>query len=162
MENAIPSVAATFGALSHNPGMAEKDQQAANPPEWAKRFRAHMKRHKQSQESLGQEFEPVISQGTIGHWLRGRSKITLEQFFQLCAAAGADPRKILFDQSSAQAALEVLADHVVTNQPGKQFVPPDKPAETVPPKANRTAGGASKPSRQPKTPETAPGRPKGR
>ena len=142
--------------------MAEKDQQAATPPEWAARFRAHMKRHHQSQESLGELMEPEVSQGTIGHWLRGRSKITLEQFLGLCAAAGADPRKILFDQSSAQAALEILKDHVVTNHPDKHFVPPDKPAETTPLRANKAVKGASKPSRQPKTPETASGRSRGR
>lgn len=162
MKSAIPSVAAGFSTLSHNPGMAGKEVQAANPPAWAERFRAHMKRHKLSQEKLGQAFEPEITQGTIGHWLRGRSKITLEQFLVLCAAAGADPREILFGQTSAQAALDTLKDHVLTRGPDKQFTPPSKPAETMPPKAIKPPRGASRPPRHPKTPETASGRSRGR
>lgn len=149
MDKAIPSVAAPFLALSHNSLMADEDQEAATPPAWAPRFREHMRRHKLSQEKLGEGMQPQVSQGTVGHWLRGRSKITLEQFLGLCAAAGADPRKILFDQSSAQAALEILKDHVVTRGPDKQFVPPAKPAETMPPQAPRgrkTASGARQPA----------------
>lgn len=146
MENAIPSVAAPFLGLSHNSGMAEED----HPPEWAVRFRAHMKRHKQSQEALGEQLTPAVGQGAVGHWLRGRSKITLEQFLGLCAAAGADPRHILFGQTSAQAALDTLKDHVLTQGPDKQFSPPGKPAETMPPKAPRTPKAASVASKQPK------------
>lgn len=162
MKSAIPSVAAGFSGVSHNPGMAVQDQQAATPPAWAERFRAHMKRHKLSQEWLGQQFEPELTQATIGHWLRGRSKITLEQFLGLCAAAGADPREILFGQTSAQAALDTLKDHVLTRGPDKQFVPPNKPAETTPLGANTSHRGASKPPKRPKTPETASGRSRGR
>ena len=162
MENAIPSVAAGRLAISHNPGMAEKEAQSATPPAWAERFRAHMKRHHQSQEKVGGEMDPPVGQAAVGHWLRGLNQITVERFFQLCAAAGADPREILFGQTSAQAALETLRDHVVTRAPDKQFTPPAKPAETMPPRVNRPTKGASKPPKHPKTPETASGRPKGR
>lgn len=162
MRNAIPSVAAGFPALSHNPGMAEKEVPAPTPPAWAQRFRAHMRRHNQSQEGLGAAMDPPVGQAAVGHWLRGLNQITIDRFFQLCTAAGADPREILFGETSAQAALETLRDHVVTRSPDKQFVPPSKPAETMPPKATRSPRGASKPPRQPKTPETASGRPRGR
>ena len=146
MQNAIPSVAAPLLGLSHNSGMAEED----HPPEWAVRFRAHMKRHKQSQDALGAALEPPVGQAAVGHWLRGLNQITIDRFFQLCGAAGADPREILFGQTSAQAALDTLKDHVLTQGPDKQFSPPGKPAETMPPKAPRTPKAASVASKQPK------------
>lgn len=64
---------------------------------WAGRFRAHMRLHRLSQERLGTDLG--VTQGAIGHWLRGRSKITLEQFWALCEAAGADPKLILFGEA---------------------------------------------------------------
>lgn len=106
-------------------------------PEWAPRFRAHMKRHGQSQESLAEDLEVV--QGTIGHWLRGRNPITLVDFLSLCAAAGADPRLILFGETTVQAALDTLKDRVLANNPDKQFNPPPPDATTMPPKGPRKA-----------------------
>lgn len=84
---AIPTVAAFMSPEIYPLGMKG----------WAARFRAHMRLHRLSQERLGTDLG--VTQGAIGHWLRGRSKITLEQFWALCEAAGADPKLILFGET---------------------------------------------------------------
>ena len=68
--------------------------------------------HHLSQERLAGDLGVV--QGTIGHWLRGRNKINLEDFWRLCAAAGADPKFILFgpeDKTLATSIKQVLSAH---------------------------------------------------
>ena len=80
--------------------------------DWAKRFRAHMRLHHLSQERLGSELD--VSQGAIGHWLRGEREINLSDFLALCAAAGADPRAILFGNDNPHLVSEIrqaLAAH---------------------------------------------------
>ena len=89
---------------------------------WPRRFRQHMRKTGQTQETLGEALG--VSQGAIGHWLRGRNKINLEDFFRLCAAAKADPRLILFGESTAQAALAALQSEIGGD--------PKKQAETPP------------------------------
>lgn len=84
---AIPTVAPLLGDGVYSLGMKG----------WGPRFRAHMRLHRLSQERLGSDLG--VTQGAIGHWLRGRSKITLEQFWALCEAAGADPKLILFGET---------------------------------------------------------------
>ena len=64
--------------------------------DWSKRFRAHMRLHRLSQERLAEALDRT--QGAIGHWLRGERKINLTEFWQLCEAAGADPKVILFGE----------------------------------------------------------------
>lgn len=83
--NAIPYV----GDELYPPGLGFQPMKG-----WGTRFRAHMRLHRLSQERLAGDLG--LTQGAIGHWLRGRSKITLEQFWRLCEAAGADPKLILF------------------------------------------------------------------
>lgn len=86
---------------------------------WQQRFRAHMKRHGQSQEQLAAVLEPPRSQGAIGHWLRGVREINLTEFLALCQAAGADPREILFGETTAEAALHALQATVLATKPDK-------------------------------------------
>jgi hypothetical protein len=63
---------------------------------WPDRFRAHLARHTIYQAGLGEYMTPKVKPATISHWLTKRRNINLKDFFQLCAAAGADPVKILF------------------------------------------------------------------
>lgn len=86
---------------------------------WSERFRAHMRRHKLSQDHLGGQLNPQRTQATIGHWLRGIREINLREFFALCAAAGADPREILFGEDSAEAALSTLRAKVLATKPDR-------------------------------------------
>jgi transcriptional regulator with XRE-family HTH domain len=83
--------------------------------DWQNRFRAHMRRHHLSQEAIGGHLG--VSQGAVGHWLRGDRDINLKDFFNMCGAAGADPREILFGESSAQAAIETLRTKIATSNP---------------------------------------------
>lgn len=71
-----------------------------NNPLWAKRLREHMALHKQSQESLAASMG--LTQGAIGHWLNGRRDISLKDFLSLCWNAGADPKYILFGNTSEE------------------------------------------------------------
>lgn len=96
MAFAIPYVAAFDGAFIYPFGMKG----------WGSRFRAHMRLHKQSQESLGDALG--VSQGAVGHWLSGRRQINLSEFWRLCEVAGADPRVILFHEDANPA----LADEI--------------------------------------------------
>ena len=85
---------------------------AAGMKDWAKRFRTHMRLHGLSQERLGTELD--VSQGAIGHWLRGEREINLTDFLALCGAAGADPRAILFGSENPHLVSEIrqaLAAH---------------------------------------------------
>lgn len=76
-----------------------------------------MRKNHLSQEALGEAMG--VSQGAVGHWLRGFREINLSDFWHLCAAAGADPREILFGETSAQAALDTLRDKVLATSPEK-------------------------------------------
>lgn len=87
--------------------------------DWQQRFRAHMARHGQTQEKLGALLEPERSQAAIGHWLRGVRDINLADFFQLCEAAGADPREILFGETTAEQALHTLQATVLATKPDR-------------------------------------------
>ena len=84
---------------------------------WQQRFRAHMERHGQTQEKLGALLDPERTQATIGHWLRGVRQINLSEFLALCEAAGADPREILFGETTAEAALSALRATVLATKP---------------------------------------------
>lgn len=71
-----------------------------------------MKLHGLSQEKLAAEIGRT--QGAIGHWLRGERAINLDEFWELCEAAGADPRLILFGTDNPQLVSEIrqaLAAH---------------------------------------------------
>ena len=94
-QKAIPRVAARFYDISKIVDMKD----------WAKRFRHHMGIHGQSQESLGEVLG--VTQGAIGHWLRGRNQINLSDFWRLCEAAGAEPKLILFGSNNPALVSEV-------------------------------------------------------
>lgn len=79
---------------------------------WEQRFRAHMRLHKLSQERLGSDLD--VSQGAIGHWLRGFREINLAEFWRLCEAAGANPKLILFgveNEPLTESIRQTLAAH---------------------------------------------------
>ena len=91
----IPPVAAGLLGLSYPAYMKG----------WGVRFKAHMRLHRLSQEALGESLG--VTQGAVGHWLRGRNKITLDDFWALCEAAGADPKLILFGSDRPNLVAEI-------------------------------------------------------
>ena len=95
MQFTIPHVAAVSYASPYPFGMKD----------WGKRFRAHMKLHGLSQEALAEQIGRT--QGAVGHWLRGRNQINLDEFWELCAAAGADPKLILFGTDDTKLVSEI-------------------------------------------------------
>lgn len=80
---------------------------------WADRFRKHMTVHGLTQGGIGAVMEPKAkSASTVGNWLSGHNKINLEDFFALCAAAGAKPHLILFGEEMralAKASLDAFS-----------------------------------------------------
>ncbi len=109
----IPHVAANFWPGFYTPTVTN----------WGVRFRAHMKLHSLSQETLADAMGR--SQGAVGHWISGRRDINLNEFFKLCEAAGADPRLILFPDSRTEEALtqigQILKAHPELNPAYKPF-----------------------------------------
>lgn len=82
---------------------------------WGRRLRAHMKEHKQRGVNLASKVG--ISESGLRSWINGNREINLSDFFNLCAAAKADPRIILFGnvgltieqkQALGQAVVEIL------------------------------------------------------
>lgn len=103
---------------------------------WTKRVKAHMEAagitQEQAAERLGR------TQGGVAHWLNGRRKINLDEFFQLCKAVGADPRLILFgDQEDIQlvdALGSAFADHPdLLRKIARAAAPDAKVAQTIQP-----------------------------
>jgi transcriptional regulator with XRE-family HTH domain len=61
---------------------------------WQQRLRAHMREEGITQAEIANRLD--LTQGAIGHWLRGRNEITLKDFARLCRAAGANAQYIMF------------------------------------------------------------------
>lgn len=106
--------------------------------QWAVRFRDHMARHRLTQEKLGIEMgkrlrpdKKPLSQGTIGHWLTGRSDITLVDFLVLCEVAQADPAMILFEKELAELLAELTSRHALQTKERRTSSPSSPPAKPV-------------------------------
>lgn len=102
---------------------------------WQNRFKTLMEEHQQSQEAIANNMG--VTQGAVGHWLSGRRDISLSTFFQLCMAAGFDPKYILFgDNGTVHAVKDSIVAKVLTANPSsneahKEFVQKTKRSRAV-------------------------------
>lgn len=61
---------------------------------WATRFREDCRQRELSLANVAERLD--MAESTIRSWTNGTREINLSDFFRLCAAAGVDPRIVLF------------------------------------------------------------------
>lgn len=94
--------------------MGEKD--------WRARAKSFMRTEKITQDEVATSMG--LSQGAIAHWLAGRRKITLTDFFKFSKALGCKPEWLLFgihgsfDENAKKEFLETM-DRLLTIDPTK-------------------------------------------
>lgn len=83
---------------------------------WQARLLDHMARVGLTQTEIAKRLH--MTQGNIGHWLRGRREITLTNFMRLCKVAEADAHTILFGNiPQASDVIEQIRELVAGNVP---------------------------------------------
>lgn len=94
--------------------------------DWSSRLRQHLRGAGISLAHAGK----LVGRGPAiaGHWLSGRRKINLDEFFLLCNRVGADPKYILFgaDETIQQIAAIIANPHYSALQ--RRLTGAEKPA----------------------------------
>lgn len=88
---------------------------------WGERLRAHAKAKGIRLEDYARQFPArrstnegdTLSESGLRHWINGRTRILLQDFFKLCTLAGADPQRILFGDERGAVNENAVADRIV-------------------------------------------------
>lgn len=106
---------------------------------WGQRLQAHMLAVNISQGRAGElmaKWDPKgqgVTQGGIGHWLRGARLINLVDFFHLCEVVGADPQFILFGNPDRELSQLLERNPDLARLIGRPAAPNDLVAKSIQP-----------------------------